>query len=78
MQRVRVALTGLAAVFVLIALASAVFNWTRDEPQIAAVGVSKRDVVANMTDTPLVNSVANEPLADLGVAPTTNTASIPK
>ncbi|MES2337232.1 MAG: hypothetical protein V4537_03945 [Pseudomonadota bacterium] len=68
MQRVRVAMTGLLAVFVFIGLSSAVFRYASTEAPVTAIGAAKQDVVANMTDSPLDNS-ANEPLAELGVAP---------
>lgn len=71
MQRVRVAMTGLASVFVLIGLASAVFNYASTEPPITAIGAPKPEVVANMTDTAIDNGVADEPLAELGIAPST-------
>ena len=71
MQRVRVAVTGLASVFVLIAVASALFNLTSKEPAVTAVGAPKPEVVANMTSTPIGNTT-NEPLAELGVAPSTD------
>ena len=69
MQRVRVGMTGLAMVFLLIALASAVFRSASTEPPVTAAGSSKAEVVANLTSA-TGNSIApNEPLADLGVAP---------
>ena len=72
MQRVRVGMTGLASVLVLIALASAVFNSASREPAESAIGASKAEVVANLTDAVIANSTApNEPLAELGVAPST-------
>ena len=78
MQRVRVAMTGLASVFVLIGLASAAFTFASKEPAVTAAGAPKADVVANMTDTAIDNSVTNEPLAELGVAPSaTSNASDP-
>ncbi len=69
-------MTGLASVVVLIGLASAVFSTASTEPPVAAIGASKPDVVANMTDTPTENLIAapDEPLAELGVAP--GTASV--
>jgi len=75
MQRVRVGMTGLAMVLILIGLASAIFSSAnRDEP-VTAVGAAKGDVVANMTDE-IANIAAekkkaDEPLAELGVAPST-------
>jgi hypothetical protein len=82
MQRVRVGMTGLAAVLVLIGLASAVFKSASSEAPITAVGSSKPEVVANMTDATIDNT-ANEPLAELGVAPSAaqpeeNVVKVPK
>ncbi|UIJ44452.1 hypothetical protein LZK98_15475 [Sphingomonas cannabina] len=71
MQRVRVGMTGLASVLVLIALASAVFNSASRAPA-EAVGASKAATVANLADASLDNSTKPaEPLAELGVAPST-------
>jgi len=73
MQRVRVGMTGLAAVLVLIALMSVVFtSATRDQPA-ATIGGSSAAVVANMTDTgnAAVEKGKDEPLAELGAAPST-------
>ncbi len=75
MQRVRVGMTGLAMVLTLIGLASAIFSSAnRDEP-VDAVGAPKADIVANMTDEMGNAMVAkpkpDEPLAELGVAPST-------
>lgn len=75
MQRVRVAMTGLASVAVLIGLAGAAFTLASSEPAVTAAGAPKADVVANMTDTAIDNSVANEPLAELGVAPSASANS---
>lgn len=70
MQRIRVGMTGLASVLVLIGLASAVFRSVNHEDGVDAIGASKPDVVANLTDTDLANTAApKEPLAELGVAP---------
>lgn len=69
MQRIRVAMTGLAAVLVLIGLTSSLFSYVNKEPPVAAIGASKADVVANITDTQVANLSANEPLAEMGVAP---------
>lgn len=68
-------MTGLASVLVLIGLMSAVLSWTSKEPPVKAVGASKPDVVANITDGAPANAFAptNEPLAELGVAPSTVT-----
>lgn len=70
MQRVRVALTGLAAVLVLIGLASAMFRYVSTEPPVTAVGAAKPEVVANIADGGVANE-SSEPLAELGIAPGT-------
>lgn len=74
MQRVRVGMTGLAMVLVLIGLGSALFTAAnRDEP-VSAIGASNADVVANMTDggNMMIATGKEEPLAELGVAPSTS------
>lgn len=68
-QRVRVAITGLAAVMLFIAIASAVFNYASTEPAVTAIGAAKPDVVANMVDTSADNTTESEPLAEMGIAP---------
>lgn len=68
-------LTGLASVALLIAFASAVFSSANREDPVAAIGAAKPDVVANMTDGPVANATSepkDEPLAELGVAPSTS------
>lgn len=78
MQRVRVGLTGLAVVLVLIALASAIFtSANRDEP-VAAVGASNALVVANMVVGNTSAESRNEPLAELGVAPSASSTDAPE
>ena len=71
MQRIKVGVTGLAAVLLLILLASAVLSWASKEKPVAVAGSAKPDVVANMTQanasTP-AHAPAKEPLAELGVA----------
>lgn len=63
-QRVRVGMIGLAAVVLLIGLASAIFSAVNREAATAGA-----PIVANMT---MANSTtASEPLAELGVAPST-------
>jgi hypothetical protein len=72
MQRVRVGLTGLAMVLVLIGLASAIFTSANRDLPVSAIGASNADVVANMADGNMVVSKGkDEPLAELGVAPST-------
>jgi hypothetical protein len=68
MQRVRVAMTGLAAVMVFIGLASVAFNYESKETAVTAIGAAKPETVANMTHTVLSNT-SDEPLAELGIAP---------
>jgi hypothetical protein len=80
MQRVRVGMTGLAIVLVLIGLASAIFSSANREAPVTAVGAPNASVVANMTDED-ANSAAlkekDEPLAELGVAPSTASTDTP-
>nr|WP_307120571.1 hypothetical protein [Sphingomonas kyeonggiensis] len=73
MQRVRVGLTGLAMVAVLIVLASAVFTSANREQAVSAIGASNSAVVANMTaiGNTLGEKIKEEPLAELGAAPST-------
>jgi cobalamin synthase len=69
MQRVKVGMIGLAAVILLIALASTILgSLNRDEPPAAVAGAAQTNMVADMAAT---NTTAptNEPLAELGVAP---------
>lgn len=79
MQRIRVAMTGLALVVLLITIASAIFSSVDRQAPVEAIGSSKPDVVANMTL--LGNSVAaeapqDEPLAELGVAPSRSSGEV--
>lgn len=60
MQRVRIGLTGLAAVFLLVVLAASIFGLASDEPPTANGVVTTQ---ANESATP------KEPLAELGVTP---------
>jgi uncharacterized protein YpuA (DUF1002 family) len=72
MQRVRVGLIGLAMVLILIGLASAIFTSANRDAPVSAIGASNATVVANMTDgTSVVAKSKDEPLAELGVAPST-------
>ncbi len=69
MQRVKVGMIGLAAVILLIAVASTILgSLNRDEPPAAVAGAAQTNMVADMAAT---NTTAptNEPLAELGVAP---------
>lgn len=71
MQRVTVGMTGLAAVLLLIGLASAIFSSASRERPVAVAGGAKPDVVANISATngsdPAMGD--REPLAELGIAP---------
>lgn len=71
MQRVKVGLVGLAAVVLLIGLASAIFSAANREKPIVAAGAPQAEAVANMiaSNAMLPTDPANEPLAELGVAP---------
>lgn len=81
MQRVRVGMTGLALVLVLIGIASAILSSAnRDEP-VSAVGAPNASVVANMTDKSSdveIEAAKDEPLAELGVAPSTSSTDTPE
>lgn len=77
-QRVKVGMVGLAAVMLLIGLASAIFSTVNTERPVTAVGASRSDVVANLVaenDTAPTTG-ANEPLAELGVAPAVDAAAV--
>ncbi|CAN5498622.1 hypothetical protein BH09PSE4_BH09PSE4_02530 [soil metagenome] len=77
MQRVRVGLTGLAVVLLLIGLASAVFNSASREKPVAVVGGPKPDVVAQLSNSVSPSdTAANEPVAELGLTPGTETSAI--
>lgn len=66
---------GLAAVLLLIGLASAIFATANHDRQVAAIGSARPDVVANMVSSNSVDPAGTkEPLAELGVAPSAATA----
>ena len=69
---------GLAAVLLLIGLAAAIFSTASRERAVA--GGANPDVVANLTiGNTTVTGDGSEPLADLGVAPSTasgNTSTV--
>lgn len=67
-QRLKVGLIGLAAVLLMIGLASAVFNAVNRERPVAGIGGAQAGRVAEMANTTEAPA-ANEPLAELGVAP---------
>lgn len=80
-QRVRVGLIGLAAVVLLIGLASAIFSAANREKPAAAIDTPKPEAIANMTlannTAPAAVAAPNEPLAELGVAPATANGAAP-
>ena len=74
-QRIKVGVIGLAAIVLLIAIASAIIGSASRETPIDTVGAAQPDVVANMAVANDDNKSA-EPMAELGVAPpTTNTVA---
>ena len=76
MQRVKVGMIGLAAVVLLIAIASAIIGQASRERPVETVGSAQPAVVANIA---LGNSDAasSEPMAELGVAPPTANNAAP-
>jgi hypothetical protein len=76
MQRVKVGMTGLALVLLLIGLASVIFSSASKETPVDVAGAAQPDVVANLslTNEPEpTDPTSTEPLAELGVAPSTTT-----
>jgi hypothetical protein len=72
MQRIRVGMTGLAMVLVLIGFASAIFTSANRDGPVTAIGASNASIVANMADgNEVMETVQEDPLAKLGVAPST-------
>ncbi len=73
MQRIKVGMIGLAAVVLLIGLASAIIGSTNRERPVATAGTAQADVVANMGVSNVTETAgAGEPLAEMGVAPSAN------
>jgi hypothetical protein len=62
-QRIRIGLTGLAVVFLLVLFGTAISRWGNDVPPTAAQNEA------------FANQEPNEPLAEIGAAPGTSTAS---
>lgn len=74
-QRVKVGMIGLIAVVLLIAIASAILGSATRERPIATAGSGQAAVVANLAITNADAGKADpsgEPLAELGVAPSTS------
>jgi len=74
MQRVRVGLTGLAVVLLLIGMASAVFNSASRERPVSVVGGPKPAIVAELSNSASSDAPVSEPLAELGLTPSAETA----
>jgi hypothetical protein len=71
-QRVRVGVIGLAAVVLLIGLATTIFGVVSRERPTTAIGAPRADVAANLSATNSVtptDSPSGEPLAQIGIAP---------
>lgn len=68
MQRVRIGLTGLAAVFVVVLLA-AVFSRPSDEAPITANSIEQQQIANGAVPANPDSAEPKEPLAELGVAP---------
>lgn len=76
LQRVKVGMIGLAAVILLIGLASAIIGSATRERPVVAAGSAQADVVANMAVSNITApDGAGEPLAEMGVAPSANVQS---
>ena len=73
MQRIKVGMIGLAAVVLLIGLASAIIGSASRERPVATAGAAQADVVANMGVANYTDATGtSEPLAEMGVAPSAN------
>ena len=68
LQRVKVAVTGLAVVLLLFVVASVLVRSVRHERAVAMLGGSRADLAVNGTQANVTDS-ASEPLAEIGVAP---------
>lgn len=76
-QRVRVGMIGLAGVMLLIGLASAIFSTVNRDQPVRAAGAARPEVVANMVDTAPTVAAGSEPLAEIGVTPSTGNTAAP-
>lgn len=78
MQRVRVGLTGLAAVLIVVAAAAAIFESASDEPIGSSLpnAAATASVVENML--PPEEETPNEPLAEIGAAPASGPTEVEK
>jgi len=75
LQRIKVGMIGLAAVVMLIVFASAIMRTATHEAAIRGGGSAKPETVANMADGNSMADSSGEPLAELGVAPSTSTGN---
>ena len=78
MQRIRVGMTGLAAVVLLIGVGSAIYTSASNEEPVTAIGAPRPNVVADLTAAPKASPTqetkTEEPLAELGVSPSMSNA----
>ena len=75
-QRVRVGMIGLAAVVLLIGLASAIFSTVSRERPLRSITGARGEVVTRAGAPAPAPTAGNEPLAELGVTPSiANSAS---
>src|SRR3546814_11914003 len=75
-QRVKVAMTGLALVLLLIGVASVIFSSASSDTPADLAGTVQSDLVANLSltnDAQAAATAPSEPLAALGGAPRTTT-----
>src|SRR3546814_17220862 len=75
-QRVKVAMTGLALVLLLIGVASVIFSSASSDTPADLAGTVQSDLVANLSltnDAQAAATAPSEPLAETGVAPHTPT-----
>ncbi len=75
-QRVRVGMIGLAAILLIIGLAAAIFSTASRERPFVVAGGAHPGVVANMAagnNALPVDAPTSEPLAELGITPSTAT-----
>nr|WP_246586842.1 hypothetical protein [Stakelama flava] len=78
MQRVRVGVTGLAVVLAMIGVGSMIFASANNEAAGPALTAAQADALSNLTVPentvdPVVEKQPDEPLAELGVAPSATT-----
>ena len=77
LQRIKVGVIGLAAVVLLIGLASAIMRTANRAVPATAAGGAKPEIVANMVDGNSAADSGGEPLTELGVAPSIGNSAAP-